>query len=143
MSTEKTTVQTKPGKKPQTKTRGRKKVKRKLTQGVAHIQAQFNNIIVTISDTAGNVLGSSSAGACGFKGSRKGTPFAATVAAQTIGEKVKEFGLQELEVRVKGPGPGRESAMRALKSCGYTIKKIIDVTRIPHNGCRPRKKRRV
>ena len=137
MTAEKTT------KRKASASRGRKKAKRRLTQGVAHIQAKFNNIIVTITDTQGNSLGSSSAGACGFKGSRKGTPFAATVAAQTIGEKVKELGLQELEILVKGPGPGRESAMRALKACGYTIKKITDVTRIPHNGCRPRKKRRV
>lgn len=123
--------------------RVRKKVKRKVLQGVAHVQATFNNLVITLTDTGGNTLAWASAGNCGFKGSRKGTPFAAQVAAEKVGEAGKEYGLKELEVWVKGPGPGRESAIRTLKANGYVIRLIKDVTSIPHNGCRPRKRRRV
>ena len=122
---------------------GKKKTKNAPELGVAHIQATFNNTIVSISDLSGNVLSWSSAGAQGFKGSRKSTPFAAQVAAERAGEAAKEYGLKNLDVEVKGPGPGRESAVRALNACGYKITNITDVTPIPHNGCRPPKKRRV
>src|SRR5262245_8753234 len=122
------------------KTGGKKKEKRMVPAGVAHIHATFNNTIVTISDMEGNVLAWSSAGQHGFKGSRKGTPFAAQVAA---GAAVKEYGLRSLDVRVKGPGGGRESSVRALQAAGIEIKSIKDVTPIPHNGCRPPKRRRV
>jgi small subunit ribosomal protein S11 len=111
--------------------------------GVAHIKATFNNTTVTISDTKGDALCWASAGTCGFKGSRKSTPFAGQCAAQQAAEKAVKFGVKELEVRVKGPGSGRESAITALQSAGLTIKLIEDRTPIPHNGCRPRKKRRV
>ena len=124
-------------------TRSRKKVKKTVTEGVAHIHASFNNTIITISDRQGNVLSWATAGGSGFRGSRKSTPFAAQVAADRAGEKAKEYGLKSLDVNVKGPGPGRESAVRALNSSGFKITSISDVTPIPHNGCRPPKKRRV
>ena len=113
---------------------GRKKVKKTVVDGVAHIHASFNNTIITITDRQGNAL------SCG---SRKSTPFAAQVASERAGNAAKDYGLQNLEVRVKGPGPGRESAVRALNACGYNISSITDVTPIPHNGCRPPKRRRV
>jgi small subunit ribosomal protein S11 len=125
------------------KARAKKKVKRTVTDGVAHIHASFNNTVITITDRQGNALAWSTAGATGFKGSRKSTPFAAQVAASKVGEAVQEYGLKNLEVRVKGPGPGRESAVRALNNAGFKITTITDVTPIPHNGCRPPKKRRV
>jgi small subunit ribosomal protein S11 len=125
------------------KAKPKKKVKRTVTDGVAHIHASFNNTVITITDRQGNTLAWSTAGATGFKGSRKSTPFAAQVAASKVGEAVQEYGLKNLEVRVKGPGPGRESAVRALNNAGFKITTITDVTPIPHNGCRPPKKRRV
>ncbi len=125
------------------KTRSKKKVKRTVTDGVAHIHASFNNTVITISDRQDNALGWATAGSSGFKGSRKSTPFAAQVAATRVGEMVQEYGLKNLEVRVKGPGPGRESAVRGLNNAGFKITAISDVTPIPHNGCRPPKKRRV
>ncbi len=122
---------------------GKKKEKRNVPHGVAHIQATFNNTIVSISDPEGNLLSWSSAGRIGFKGSRKGTPFAAQVAAQNAGGNVKDVGMRSVDVLVKGPGAGRESAIRALQASGLDVKSIKDVTPIPHNGCRPRKRRRV
>ena len=122
---------------------GKKKVKRNVPAAIAHIQASFNNTIITITDPEGNVLAWSSSGAQGFKGSKKGTAFAAQVAAQTAARGAKENGVRELDVRVKGPGAGRESAIRAMQSAGITVKSIKDVTPIPHNGCRPPKRRRV
>jgi small subunit ribosomal protein S11 len=119
------------------------KIKRKVTSGVAHVLSSFNNTIITISDENGNTLAWSSAGQKGFKGSRKSTPFAAQVAAEDVGTKAKEFGLKSLRVEVSGPGSGRESALRSLQTIGYIITSIKDVTPIPHNGCRPRKRRRV
>lgn len=121
----------------------RRKARRNVTVGIAHIKATFNNTTVTISDTKGDTLSWSSAGTCGFKGSRKSTPFAGQCAAQQCAEKAAKFGVKELEVRVKGPGSGRESAITALQAVGLTIKSIEDVTPLPHNGCRPPKKRRV
>jgi small subunit ribosomal protein S11 len=121
----------------------RKKVSRQVADGIAHVHASFNNTIVTITDRQGNTLSWATAGGSGFRGSRKSTPFAAQVAAERAGEAAKEYGLQNLDVQVKGPGPGRESAVRALNACGYRISNITDVTPIPHNGCRPPKKRRV
>ena len=123
--------------------RTRKKVKKSVVDGVAHIHASFNNTIITLSDRQGNALSWATAGGCGFRGSRKSTPFAAQVAAEKAGLAAQEYGLKSLEVMVKGPGPGRESAVRALHACGYKINSITDVTPIPHNGCRPPKKRRV
>ena len=123
--------------------RTRKKVKRNGVDGIAHIHASFNNTIVTVTDRQGNALAWATAGGSGFRGSRKSTPFAAQVAAERVGEMVKEYGLKNLEVEVKGPGPGRESAVRALNNAGFRITNITDVTPIPHNGCRPPKKRRV
>jgi small subunit ribosomal protein S11 len=123
--------------------RARKKAKRNVVDGIAHIHASFNNTIVTITDRQGNALAWATAGGSGFRGSRKSTPFAAQVAAERVGEMVKEYGLKNLEVEVKGPGPGRESAVRALNNAGFRITNITDVTPIPHNGCRPPKKRRV
>ncbi len=122
---------------------GKKKEKRIVPAGVAHIRATFNNTIITIADMEGNVLAWSSAGQHGFKGSRKGTPFAAQIAAQAAATAVKEYGLRSVEVRVKGPGAGRESSVRALQAAGLEVKSIKDVTPIPHNGCRPPKRRRV
>jgi small subunit ribosomal protein S11 len=123
--------------------RTRKKVKRNVVDAVAHIHASFNNTIITISDRQGNTLTWATAGGSGFRGSRKSTPFAAQVAAGRAGTVAQEYGVKNLEVRVKGPGPGRESAVRALHSAGFRITSISDVTPIPHNGCRPPKKRRV
>ena len=125
------------------KARTKKKVRRNVTDGVAHVHASFNNTVITITDRQGNTLAWSTAGASGFKGSRKSTPFAAQVAAARVGQVVAEMGMKTLEVRVKGPGPGRESAVRALNNAGFKITSIMDVTPIPHNGCRPPKKRRV
>ena len=125
------------------KTKIKSKVKRKVTSGVAHVVSSFNNTIITISDENGNALAWSSAGHKGFKGSRKATPFAAQIAAEDVGNKAKEHGLKTLRVEVSGPGSGRESALRSLQSVGYIITSIKDVTPIPHNGCRPRKRRRV
>lgn len=131
------------GKKSTKKTFKKRGEKRVVHHGFAHIQASFNNTIVTITDAEGQVIAWSSAGAIGFKGSRKGTPFAATQAAMAAGNAAKAFGLRSLEVRVKGPGAGRESAVRALQTVGIDVKSIRDVTPIPHNGCRPPKRRRV
>lgn len=122
---------------------GKKKVKKTISDGVAHIHASFNNTIITITDRQGNALSWATSGGSGFRGSRKSTPFAAQVASERAGTAAKEYGLQNLDVRVKGPGPGRESAVRALNNCGYNINSIIDVTPIPHNGCRAPKRRRV
>ena len=121
----------------------RKKVKKHVTDGIAHVHASFNNTIVTITDRQGNALSWATSGGSGFRGSRKSTPFAAQVAAEKAGTAAQEHGLKNVEVRVKGPGPGRESAVRALNACGLKISNISDVTPIPHNGCRPSKKRRV
>lgn len=125
------------------KVKPKKKIKRTVSDGVAHVHASFNNTVITITDRQGNALAWGTAGASGFKGSRKSTPFAAQVAASRVGEAAQEYGLKNLEVRVKGPGPGRESAVRALNNAGFKITTITDVTPIPHNGCRPPKKRRV
>ncbi len=122
---------------------GKKRERRNVPHGVAHIQATFNNTIVSIADPEGNLLAWSSAGRIGFKGSRKGTPFAAQVAAQNAGSGVRDVGMRSVDVMVKGPGAGRESAIRALQASGLDVKSIKDVTPIPHNGCRPRKRRRV
>jgi small subunit ribosomal protein S11 len=124
-------------------TRTRKKVKRIVTDGVAHVHASFNNTIVTITDRQGNTLSWATSGGSGFRGSRKSTPFAAQVAADRAGQAALEYGLKNLEVLIKGPGPGRESAVRALHAVGYKITNINDITPIPHNGCRPPKRRRV
>jgi len=121
----------------------RRKTRRNVTVGIAHIKATFNNTTVTITDTKGDALCWASAGTTGFKGSRKSTPFAGQMAAQQAAEKAAKYGVKELEVRVKGPGSGRESAITALQAAGMTIKSIEDVTPLPHNGCRPPKKRRV
>ena len=123
--------------------RTRKKVKKNVVDGVAHIHASFNNTIVTITDRQGNTLAWATAGGSGFRGSRKSTPFAAQVAAENAGNTVKDMGMKNMEVCVKGPGPGRESAIRALNAQGFNITSITDVTPIPHNGCRPPKRRRV
>lgn len=123
--------------------RSRKKVKRTVVDGIAHIHASFNNTIITITDRQGNALAWATAGGSGFRGSRKSTPFAAQVAAERAGKVTLEMGMKNLEVNVKGPGPGRESAVRAFNALGYKINSITDVTPIPHNGCRPSKKRRV
>ena len=125
------------------KSRTKKKVKRVVSDGDAHIHATFNNTIVTISDRQGNALTWATAGGSGFRGSRKSTPFAAQVAAERAGQAAQELGMKNLEVMVKGPGPGRDSAVRALNAIGFKISRIDDVTPIPHNGCRPPKKRRV
>lgn len=121
----------------------RKKVKKQVVDGVAHVHASFNNTIVTITDRQGNTLAWATSGGSGFRGSRKSTPFAAQVAAERAGTAALDYGLKNLDVEVKGPGPGRESAVRALNNVGYKITNITDVTPIPHNGCRPPKKRRV
>ena len=123
--------------------RTRKKAKKNVSDGIAHIHASFNNTIITITDRQGNALAWASSGGAGFKGSRKSTPFAAQVAAEVAGRAAQEQGIKNLDVRIKGPGPGRESAVRALNNCGLKITSIFDVTPIPHNGCRPPKKRRV
>ena len=125
------------------KRKRRAQARRNVARGIAHIKASFNNTLITITDTAGETLCSASAGSVGFAGAKKSTPFAAQRTAQAIAQKAKKFGLKELEVRVKGPGSGRESAITALQAAGLEIKAIADVTPLPHNGCRPRKKRRV
>jgi small subunit ribosomal protein S11 len=123
--------------------RVRKKVKKNVSEGIAHVQASFNNTIVTITDRQGNALAWATSGNAGFKGSRKSTPFAAQVAAERAGRVAQECGVKNIEVRVKGPGPGRDSAVRALNAIGLKISSISDVTPVPHNGCRPPKRRRV
>ena len=121
----------------------KKKIKKNIPIGVAHVNATFNNTIITITDTKGNTIAWSSAGAEGFKGSRKSTPFAAQLAAESAGKRAKDNGVKTLEIEVRGPGAGRESALRALQTIGFTVTTINDVTPIPHNGCRPKKARRV
>ena len=123
--------------------RSRRKERKNISSGVAHVSASFNNTMITITDAQGNTISWSSAGAMGFKGSRKSTPYAAQVAAENAGQKAQEHGMKTLEVNVSGPGSGRESALRALQAVGFTITSIRDVTSIPHNGCRPPKRRRV
>ena len=123
--------------------RPRRRERKNIASGVAHVNATFNNTMITITDAQGNTISWSSAGAQGFKGSRKSTPYAAQMAAEDAGKKAQDHGVQTLEVEVKGPGSGRESALRALQAVGLTITSIRDVTPIPHNGCRPRKRRRV
>ncbi len=124
-------------------TKARKRVKKTVVDGVAHVHASFNNTIITITDRQGNALSWATSGGSGFRGSRKSTPFAAQVAAERAGNAAKEFGLKNVDVNVNGPGPGRESAVRALNGIGLKVSSIVDVTPIPHNGCRPPKKRRV
>jgi small subunit ribosomal protein S11 len=121
----------------------RKKARRNVTVGVAHIKATFNNTVITVTDTKGETLCWASAGTCGFKGSRKSTPFAGQMSAQQVAEKAVKYGMKEVDVKVKGPGSGRESAITALQAAGLKIKSIEDVTPLPHNGCRPKKRRRV
>ena len=128
----------KQGNKPQ-----RKKVRRQVSDGIAHVHASFNNTVITITDRQGNTLSWATSGGCGFRGSRKSTPFAAQVAGEHAGKVAQECGVKNLEVRIKGPGPGRESAMRALNALGFKITSIADVTPVPHNGCRPPKRRRI
>jgi small subunit ribosomal protein S11 len=123
--------------------RPRKKERKNITSGVAHVAATFNNTMITITDAQGNTIAWSSAGAQGFKGSRKSTPYAAQVAAEDAGKKAREHGMETLEIEVNGPGSGRESALRALQAVGFSISAIRDTTPVPHNGCRPRKRRRV
>ncbi len=129
--------------KVKTASKTKKKVKKNISEGVAHVHASFNNTIISITDRQGNVLSWATSGGSGFSGSRKSTPFAAQVAAERAGRTAREHGVKALEVRIKGPGPGRESAVRALNALGFEINNIIDVTPIPHNGCRPSKRRRV
>jgi small subunit ribosomal protein S11 len=124
-------------------TAARKKTRRNVTTGVAHVKATFNNTLITITDGKGETLCWASAGTCGFKGSRKSTPFAGQMSAQQAAEKAIKFGMKEVDVKVKGPGSGRESAITALQAAGLKIKSIEDVTPLPHNGCRPKKRRRV
>jgi len=124
-------------------TRVRRREKKNISSGIAHVSATFNNTLITITDAQGNAISWSSAGSMGFKGSRKSTPYAAQMAAEDAGKKAMEHGMKNLEVQVRGPGSGRESALRALQAAGFTITSIRDVTPIPHNGCRPRKRRRV
>ena len=133
----------KPPAAPTAAARVRKKVKKNVAEGIAHVHASFNNTIVTITDRQGNALAWASSGAAGFKGSRKSTPFAAQVAAEQAGRAAQECGVKNIEVRIKGPGPGRESAVRALNALGLKISSIADVTPVPHNGCRPPKRRRI
>jgi len=123
--------------------RARKRVRKSVSDGIAHVHASFNNTIITITDRQGNALAWATAGAAGFKGSRKSTPFAAQVAAEQAGRAAQEYGVKTLEVRVKGPGPGRESSIRALNALGIRITSISDITPLPHNGCRPPKRRRI
>ena len=122
---------------------GKKKVRRNVAKAIAHIKATFNNTIITITDVNGDTLCWDAAGTIGYKGSRKSTPFAAQRAAEAVAEKAKKFGIKEIEIKVKGPGSGRESAITALQAAGLAVRGIEDVTPLPHNGCRPRKKRRV
>jgi small subunit ribosomal protein S11 len=124
-------------------TRIRKRERKNITSGIAHVASTFNNTMITITDVQGNTIAWSSAGAMGFKGSRKSTPYAAQIAAETVARKAQDHGMRTLEVEVSGPGSGRESALRALQAAGFTITTIRDVTPIPHNGCRPPKRRRV
>ncbi|MHB1619105.1 MAG: 30S ribosomal protein S11 [Sulfuricella sp.] len=126
-----------------TNVRVRKKVKKNVAEGIAHVHASFNNTIITITDRQGNALSWATSGGAGFRGSRKSTPFAAQVAAEAAGKAAQEYGVKNLEVKIKGPGPGRESAVRALNAVGFKITSIADVTPVPHNGCRPSKKRRI
>lgn len=121
----------------------KKKIKRQVTDGIAHVHASFNNTIVTITDRQGNALSWATSGGAGFRGSRKSTPFAAQVASDKAGRAAMEYGLKNVEVRISGPGPGRESAVRALNAAGIKVTNIVDITPIPHNGCRPPKRRRV
>ena len=123
--------------------RVKKKVKKNVSEGIAHVHASFNNTIITITDRQGNALSWATSGGAGFKGSRKSTPFAAQVAAEVAGKAAQEYGVKNIEVRIKGPGPGRESSVRALNSVGLKITSIQDITPVPHNGCRPPKKRRI
>ncbi|MCC5863966.1 MAG: 30S ribosomal protein S11 [Wenzhouxiangella sp.] len=123
--------------------KGKKKIKKVIVDGIAHVHASFNNTIITITDRQGNALAWATSGGSGFRGSRKSTPFAAQVAAENAGRTAQEYGMKNLEVRVNGPGPGRESSVRSLNAVGFKITNIVDVTPIPHNGCRPPKKRRV
>ena len=123
--------------------RVRKKIKKIVSYGIAHVHASFNNTIITITDRQGNALSWATSGGAGFKGSRKSTPFAAQVAAETAGRVALEYGIKTLEVRIKGPGPGRESSVRALNALGIKISSIADITPVPHNGCRPPKRRRI
>ena len=127
----------------QSAARARKKVKKNVAEGIAHVHASFNNTIITITDRQGNALSWATSGNAGFKGSRKSTPFAAQIAAERAGRAAQECGVKNIEVRIKGPGPGRESAVRAIQSAGIEVRLIRDVTPIPHNGCRPPKRRRV
>jgi small subunit ribosomal protein S11 len=129
--------------KPAASTRPRKKERKNISSGVAHVAATFNNTVVTITDAQGNTIAWSSAGAQGFKGSRKSTPYAAQMAAEDAGRKAREHGMENLEIEVSGPGSGRESALRALQTVGFSVSSIRDTTAVPHNGCRPRKRRRV
>ena len=126
-----------------TQARVRRRERKNITNGIAHVNSTFNNTMITISDVQGNTIAWSSAGALGFKGSRKSTPFAAQMAAEDAGKKAAEHGVKSIDVEVRGPGSGRESALRALQSVGFSVTSIRDVTPIPHNGCRPRKRRRV
>ena len=123
--------------------RVRKKVRKNVSDGIAHVHASFNNTVITITDRQGNALSWATSGGCGFRGSRKSTPFAAQVAAEAAGKAAQECGVKNVEVRIKGPGPGRESSVRALNALGMKITSISDVTPVPHNGCRPPKKRRI
>ena len=123
--------------------KAKKKIKKNIAEGIAHVHASFNNTIITITDRQGNALSWATSGGAGFKGSRKSTPFAAQIAAETAGKLAQECGVKNLEVRIKGPGPGRESAVRALNALGMKITSIADITPIPHNGCRPPKRRRI
>ncbi len=123
--------------------RARKKVKKNVADGIAHVHASFNNTIITITDRQGNALAWATSGGAGFKGSRKSTPFAAQVAAEQAGRQAQEYGIKNLEVRIKGPGPGRESSVRSLNALGIKITSISDITPLPHNGCRPPKRRRI
>lgn len=126
-----------------TQNRVKKRIKKEVADGIAHVHASFNNTIVTITDRKGNALSWATSGGSGFRGSRKSTPFAAQVAAEKAGSVAQEYGMKNLDVMIKGPGPGRESAVRSLNNLGFKISNIVDVTPIPHNGCRPPKKRRV
>lgn len=126
-----------------TASRSRKKIKKNVSDGIAHIHASFNNTIINVTDRQGNTLAWTTAGNSGFRGSRKSTPFSAQVAASRVADIIREFGMKNLDVRINGPGPGRESAVRALNNAGFKIISIMDVTPIPHNGCRPSKRRRV
>jgi len=125
------------------KTKAKRKEKKNIVAGIAHVNSTFNNTIISITDAQGNVVSWSTSGAMGFKGSRKSTPYAAQMAAEDAGRKAQDHGMKELDVRVKGPGSGRESALRALSGIGFVIKSIQDITPVPHNGCRPPKRRRV